>query len=74
MTERIKQELVEFVNRELRDCEEYARTKEDVLGYRNRAYGAMMFAFYHDSSLYREMCGWWNEEILVKFNTLHDRL
>lgn len=74
MKEIIRQELVEFVGRELRECREFARTKEDVLRARDRAFGAVVFVFCLDSSLYREMCEWWNYSMLPQFNSLHDRL
>lgn len=66
----IKENLVQFVERELAECKKYSRVKQDVVGYRNRAYGAVSFAFCLDSELYKTMCDWWNDEMLEQFNAV----
>ena len=69
----LKEELVQFVERELAECKKYSRDKQDVLGYRNRAYGAVAFAFCLNALLYKEMCDWWNDEMLEQFNAVLDK-
>lgn len=68
--DRIKKELVEFVERELREAEQYDTSKLEVLCSRNRAFGAVAFTFCLSSELFTELELWWNNDMLEKFNTL----
>ena len=65
----ILRELDELVARELREAESF-ETREEVLCARNRAFGAVLFAFTLDTSLYAERLDWWNKNILDKFNAI----
>lgn len=71
--DKIKQELINYVESEFAESETVDTTKLGVLCARNRAFGAVMFAFCLDSDLYNELESWWNEDMLERFNSLMNK-
>lgn len=69
MTEKIRTELEEFVATELKEAERF-ETREEVRMARNRAFGAVLFAFRVCNELFADGVDWWNEDILEKFNAI----
>lgn len=69
MQKNIKNELQLFVSVELNEARNL-KTSQEVLCARNRAFGAVLFAFTLDSELYKELLDWWNDDMLDKFNAL----
>ena len=75
--ENIMDELKLLVKAELHDAEDvtFAKTQEDILDCRQRAFGAVQLALRLVGGQGRNhIRTWWNHDMYIQFNALHDNM